>query len=88
MPSEVDVIHYSKFEALIREYFEIDGLSSNVIVSYLLHKNQSFDLIKIDQILSMLYENPSELEIARISASNPSKNSRRMVYNEAQRSNS
>ena len=48
LPADQEQMHYSKFESLIQDYFEIDGLSSNVIVSYLLHKNHSFTLIKID----------------------------------------
>ena len=61
LPTDSDSIHFEKFEKLLRDYFEIDSLSSNVVVSYLLNKNHSFNLIKIDSIMSLLYGyHPSE----------------------------
>jgi hypothetical protein len=59
LPSDQDDINYETLEVLISEHFGIDQISSSMIVSHLLNKNQHFTCIKRDLILNTL--NPKRI---------------------------
>jgi hypothetical protein len=75
---QVDQIHYEVFESLLLEYFEIDTISSNVIVSHLLFKNGDFNSVRTAQVINMLYGTPDFGE--RVVASGPNKPVRKIIY--------
>lgn len=62
LPNDDENIHYEKLGTLIQNYFEIDQMSSNVIVSHLLNRNKSFTFTTREIIVNTFYGEKSKTD--------------------------